>query len=520
MKPLVVIVLLAALFGVSSADITSAQPTEADVYVAEATLAIQEKRYDAALASLRRALEQEPNHVEANFYMGVVHMARDRPAEAVPFLERARKLSPLDPVIAFQLGLAYFAQQQYDRAGPLFEEAFRRQPTLNGLGYYVGFLRYRNKDYRGALAAFRAGRADDPDLQQLTRFYTGLALGVLGLPGQATSEIEQALRLAPASPLTGPAERLRDAMVAARGRERRFSAELRFGFFFDDNVAVVPTPDSNEPLVGTLRSARHRSTGELAGLRADYIWFQTAEWASSIGYSFFGSYNNDLPSFNITDHQATLGLTRNLALGSLPAQVALQYAFDDLFLDEDEFVRRHTVTLTGTLVESARHLTQGFLRYQNKNFHETPGLPDAEIRDADNWAVGLTHILRFAADRHFLKLGYQFDYDDTTGRNYEYRGHRLLAGGQYTLPWRNIRLRYDLDVHLRDYVHNNSLLPTFAPGTRRRADEELTNIVRVELPLPYNFTLAGEYQSTINHSNLAIFDYTRNVVSVILSWTY
>src|SRR5207247_2823207 len=104
---------------------------------------------------------------------------------------------------------------------------FKTSPELDGLGYYVGFLRYRKKDYRGALAAFRGGRSADPELQQLTRFYTGLALGVLGLPGQAAAEVEQALRLAPGSQLTRPAERLPDTIVASRPQERRVFREGR-----------------------------------------------------------------------------------------------------------------------------------------------------------------------------------------------------------------------------------------------------------------------------------------------------
>src|SRR5215475_5140712 len=172
-----------------------------------------------------------------------VYAAQKRPDLAAPYLERARAKSPKDPSIAYQLGLVYFAQQQYDRAEPLLEEAYRANPELDSLGYYVGFLRYRKKDYRGALAAFRDGRSSDPEIQQLTRFYTGLALGVLGLPAQASAEVEQALRLAPGSPLTGPAERLRDTLGAARTRERRLNADVRFGVAYDDNVSVIPNAD-------------------------------------------------------------------------------------------------------------------------------------------------------------------------------------------------------------------------------------------------------------------------------------
>lgn len=514
--------LLAALIALlAAAPAAVAQITEADVHVAQAVLDLEDGRLDEALAGLRRALEIEPEHVEALYFTGVVHMTARRPAEALPFLERARRLAPTDPVIAFQLGLAHLAQERYDRAQPLLEEAFRAQPTLEGLGYYTGFLRYRGKDYRGALDAFRSGRTADPELQQLTRFYAGLALGILGLPAQAAAEIEQAIRTVPGSPLTGPAERLRDTMIAARQRDRRLTLDVRFGFFYDDNVPVVPDPDSGEPLVARLRDRRRTSTGELLGVRLDYAWLRTEQWEATVGYSFFGTHNNDLPSFDITSHLGTAGVTRRAAVAGLPLVVGAQYSFDALYLDEKDFLTRHTASVFGTLVESARHLTQVVARYQNKDFGAASlPVPPAEDRDGDNWLAGITHFVRFAEDRHFVKLGYQFDYDATEGRNYTYRAHRLLAGAQYTLPWYGIRLRYDVDLHLRNYLHRNTLLPSTAPNTRERDDKELTNVVRAELPLPLNLTLAAEYQSTLNDSNLAVFDYTRSVFSLILQWSY
>ncbi|PYN10930.1 MAG: hypothetical protein DME06_13085, partial [Candidatus Rokuibacteriota bacterium] len=93
-----------------------AQTSEADVFVAQAVVDFDDKRYDDALANLRRALEIQPDHVEALYYTGVVEMARGRPAAAVPPLERAHALAPTDVSVTLQLGLAYFAQQQYDRA--------------------------------------------------------------------------------------------------------------------------------------------------------------------------------------------------------------------------------------------------------------------------------------------------------------------------------------------------------------------------------------------------------------------
>jgi tetratricopeptide (TPR) repeat protein len=503
-----------------SAPTAVAQPTPADVYVEQAVLEFDEKRYDQALDNLRRALQIEPEHREALYYTGVVHMARGRPQDAIPFLERALAKAPNNIPIIFQLGLAHFARQDYDRAQPLLERAFRADPTLDGLGYYVGFLRYRNRDYRGALTAFRGGRVSNPELQQLTRLYTGLALAGSGLPTQATAELQEALRIAPTSPVTGSVERLRDTIVAARQQERRLAVELRLGGFYDDNVAVVPDREASLPATALLRGAKHRSTGELLGARIDYTWLREGAFDATVGYSFFATYNNDLPSFNVTDHLGTLASSYRAALGGMPLQLTSQYAFDILFLDDDEFVRRHSVTLAAALVESDRHLTQLYGRYQRKDFNEIFAVPQRDIRDANNYMGGFLHLFRFAQDRHFIKAGYQLDYEDTEGANFEYLGHRVLLGAQYTLPWAAVRLKYDFDVHIRDYSHNNTVAELTGHSYKKRQDEEFTNIFRIEVPLPAGFTVSGEYQSTLNQSNVAVFDYTRNVVSLTVTWTY
>src|SRR3989338_6573954 len=219
--------LLAAALVAALAAPALAQQSEADVFVAEAILAYENRQYDEALGLLDQALAQDPDNVDALYYTGLVHLARRRIDLAVPPLERAHALVPTDLAVAFQLGVVYFTLEQYDRAEPLLARVFAERPRTDGVGYYVGFMRYRKKDYQGAVRAFETGTSSDPNLQQLTRFYAGLALAVLGLPERAAAEVDAALRAQPTSPLTGPAERLRNTLLASRDRGRRFRAELR-----------------------------------------------------------------------------------------------------------------------------------------------------------------------------------------------------------------------------------------------------------------------------------------------------
>ena len=501
-----------------------AQQGEASVFVARGVLAYDEKRYEEALASLREALRLDPHNIEALYYTGLSNIALGRHDAAVQALEQVRRLDPKDQSNNFQLGALYFGLQRYDKAQPLLEDVFASNPQLDSLGYYVGFLRYRQRDYQGALRAFRAGRSTDLNIQQLTRFYSGLALGVLGLPEQATAELDEALRIQPASPLTGPAERLRGAVVAARESERRFKLDLRLGFFYDDNVPVNPD-QGTDPLVAVLRHRKQTSTGELAAARLDYSFFRRGGFDATATFSFFTTYNNALTSFNIIDYLGGLGTSYRGTLAGMPYQAGLQYTYDYLTLGGDEFVQRHTVVPSFVLLPNSWSLEAVQFRYQDKQFSQDTDIIRDEKRDGVNYMVGLTHLFRFSNDQHQLKIGYQWDFDDTDGpnsrgRNYSYYGNRVLAGGQYTLPWHGIRLTDDFDVHLRQYLHTNSILPSQAPGTVRRRDTEYTNVFSVVTPLPYNLNFTVSYQATFAKSNLDVFEYRRNVVSAILGWTY
>ncbi len=518
-----------------------AQQSESDVFVAQAILAYEARRYDEALGFLEEALAQEPKNVEALYYKGLVLMAQQKTEAAVEPLERARTLAPTDFSVRFLLGVAYFSLERYDKAEPLLTQIFNERPKTEGVGYYVGLMRYRKKDYQGALRAFRAETSTNPNIQQLTKFYAGLTLAILGLPEQATAEVDAALRLQTGSALTGPAERIRDTIAAARERERRLHAEVRLGFLYDTNVAVNPQP-SHDPTAEEVRRRKTHTTGEIGALRLDYTWLRTGPWESTVTYSFFQTYDNDLPSFNVQNHLGALTGTYRGAVAAMPYQVGAAYTFDFLTLGDKEFIQRHTATAFATIVENALNLTSVQARVQIKDFAHDSNLPPEESRDARNGMLGITHVLRFAADRHLIRFGYQFDVEDADGRDFSYVGHRFLVGGQYTLPWETTRVRYDFDLHQRHYTHANAILPAdvVTPfdrnrGTVEREDLEQNHVARVEQTLlrnigpasigcvpasPCPLTLAFEYQRTVARSNLPVFSYDRNVFTLIMSWQY
>jgi tetratricopeptide (TPR) repeat protein len=496
-------------------------PSESDVYVDRGILAYDNKQYSEALQAFQEALRLNPENVNALYYAGLTYMAVEEYAPAQAALEQALKLAPTDVDVAFQLGVAYFLQQQYDKAEPLLRQVYARQPQHQNLGYYLGFIEYRKQNYREALGFLRANVPSDDNFAQLARFYASLSLSALGLAGQARAEIEEALRVQPISPLTAPAERFREVLGAAARAERNFHVDAKVSFFYDDNVSVNPFR-SSDLSAEEARKQKHRTTGELGYLRLEYLPLRTADWEASIAYSVFQTINNDVAHYNVGNHTGTASLAYKASLWEKPAVASLTYQYDYISLDDRNFVNRYTVAPAMSLVWDAMNLSQAQLRFQAKDFmHEKTLVDSSDDRDALNYMVGYMHVFRFMADRHFVKLGYQIDREAAQGSNWSYLGHRFLVGGQYTLPWWDIRVRYDFDVHLRDYTHLHTFLPTgISTPAVHRSDRDMNHVFSIAKDLPYNITLSVEYLLNRNVSNLAVYDYIRNVISFSVAWRY
>ncbi len=521
-------------------------PHEVAVFVDRAILAYDDKQYEQALKELQEALRLDPNNVDALYYQGLVYIGLNRNTDAQVSLETARGLRPEDLDIAFQLGVHYFNQEQFDRAEPLLRQVHKAQPRRQNSGYYLGSIEYRKKNYREAVELFRATVPSDDNFAQLSRFYSGLAMGNLGFAREARNEIEEAMRLQPASPLTAPAQRFGEVLQSAADRERFFSGEMRFGVYYDTNVPVVPNASSD--LVGqTIRgdSGRRKSEGELATVNLSYMWLRNLDWEGTVSYRFLQTYNNHLTEFNNQSHTPTLGLTYKSTMLDMPYFAGMQWTYDFITLGNRRYSERSIVNPYFSLQENSGNLTNLQFRFQAKNFFDDQAVIQrgspvgrSEIRDALNYMVGLLHVFLFDQGRHNIKVGYQFDTDRAEGKNWDYRGHRLLVGGLYTLPWGAARLRYDLDYDWRFHPHKNSLIPV--PGfIKRRTDNEPVHLFSLAKDFVVDFsksfsisscdaakdpkcsfTISLEYLFDRNHSNLKPYDYERQVVTTSLAWRF
>jgi tetratricopeptide (TPR) repeat protein len=512
------------------------QQADAEIWAAQAALAYEEHRYKEALNFLKKALAFDAHNPRALYYLGLIHLAQEQPEQAADALATLHRLRPADPDVAYYLGVAYFAGGHYEQAEPVLEEVFRRQPSRDNLGYYVGFLRYRKQDHAGAAAAFAANQSVDPTIRQLARFYRGLALGTMGLSDQAQAELESAQQIQPMSPITGASVRIQEALATATKTTdgKRFQAQIGLGGYYDDNVAVNPN-SSQDPTAEALRSRPTASPGFLATIRADYAWYRRGPVEATATYSLYQTVNtaSGVSAFNIQDHLGGLSGVYRGVIGKTPYELGAQYAYNYMFLDLNGFLSRNSFTFPIAVVApnftapglgSVGNLTTLLYRYQIKEFFREPADNDprfaADSRDAYDNMFGLLHIFRFAQDRYLFRLGYQYDNEAAAGSAFTYAGNRLQLGGDVTLPWQKLSLRLQYDVHWRAYLYPQVLFLNDDGILSQRYDVEQDIFVQLSRPLPHGLTAALQYQGIRNSSNIPVYDYTKNVFILLLTWIY
>lgn len=513
-----------------------AQEADAEVLVAEGILAFDDKHYDDAIALLSRAIALDPNNARGFYYLALCHLARGQAEQALAPLATLHHLRPADVEVTYQLGVTHFALRNYGQATPLLEDVFRRAPTRENLGFYVGVLRYQQKDYDGAAAALHANQSSDSDLRQLALFYRGLALGILGLSDQAQAELASAQRVQPNSPITGASVHIQEALTATRRvtDTQRLHLQLAVGGYYDDNVAVNPRK-SSDPVAELFRSRHTQSPGLVTSARGDYAWYRNGPIESTLTYSYYQTVNTNsgVGSFNIQDHLGGLSGVYRGTIGSMPYEIGGQYSYDYMFLAFRGFLSRHTVTLPATLVPPSLtlpvfgrmdNLTTLLFRYQRKDFFSEPGNNDIrfgpESRDAFNTMVGFLHAFRFQQDKLIVRIGYQHDTEAASGSSFAYAGNRLQLGGQATLPWYDLSVRLDYEIHWRTYRHAQVIFLDDAGQLSPRRDTEQDIFFQIAKPLPHNLTLALQYQGVLNSSNIPVYAYSKNVFTTLLTWSY
>ena len=145
---------------------------------------------------LRKALEINPNSVEARAGLATVFLSQGKPAEAEAEFRKILEIDPDDADTLSELGAVLTQQHRFEEAVAAFTRALEIKPDLGEAHSNLGWTLALQRDLPAAIDCFKQAVHHDP-ANIAARMSLGNCLLELGRTDEALSHLQEAVRLAP-----------------------------------------------------------------------------------------------------------------------------------------------------------------------------------------------------------------------------------------------------------------------------------------------------------------------------------
>ncbi len=199
---LVLAAVLAALAGCASTKEQENRKLQARAAYEQGVKNLADKRVSIGLASLKQAVELEPDNATYRNALGVVFLDLRRPVEAQAEFEKAVEIDPQFGEAHHNLGLSFAEQGKWEQAIAAYRKALAvpmyatPEVAYHNLGFAYANLGKRKE----AEESFRAALQLDPKLLA-SHFWLGVVLNQEGRKDEAKAHFRAARDLDPGSSL-------------------------------------------------------------------------------------------------------------------------------------------------------------------------------------------------------------------------------------------------------------------------------------------------------------------------------
>lgn len=505
---------------------------QAELGYAKGIVEYSKGNYLEALEHFRSAVDLAPDDAHARFYLGLTQVRLGEFGAAIPQLEKALQLDPSLQHVHYHLGLAYFQEQRYREALSELQRAAQFDPHNAAVQFYQGYTLYQLRRYREALAPFERTIALDPAQALSAQYYRGLALFAMESDAQARVAFEAAQTADPTSTIGQNAARYLEALKARERDRRLWQVEGSASLQYDSNVILQGT------LPATLAISRQADGATVFNAAGRVFATRTSLWQAGAEYNFFQNLHFTLHDFDIRSH--TFGLFGRAKFDPVTLRLGVHY--DMTALDNARFSDAYTLQPSATIQATPELFTRISVQYRSEHYFNDPPPPpdptvppaDPAVRGRDGWNVrtGFDQFWLFNKQRSYARLSYHYDTQRNEGSDWDYNGHEVRLGVQTPL-WAGITLDASSSYYRFNYRNVNSFsccydargglgildLDPVSPSldTQVRTDNRYTGGIALSRDLGSYLTLSAGYVYTRNQSNIAFFDYRRNLVTLAVS---
>jgi len=462
------------------------------------------ENYDEAAALLKKARVEDPGSTRAAYYLGLTYKRLQRYAEAKTQLEEAVTKTPKIKEALLELIETLYQLNKLDEAKKWIAVAEEEGIRPAQAAFLKGLALSKEGNNLEAVEAFKKAKELDTALAQSADYQIGVAYLKDKHFDDAKKAFQEVIVLDPNSDVGAYANEYVKA-IERRGQEGGRPFHLSAGFFeeYDDNVILKPGDVTSVGVIGSAADWR-----EVVTLDTDYTHRFSDVLSVKLQYDFYYANQHELDAFDLHSH--TFDFTPSYSLNDWILSAPVQYNYT--WVDGDDFLWTLTENPLANFKINDNQLGQIGVKLQNKSFLHAPTKPD-EDRDAFRVAPGASWFMFFLENKGFLGLRYEFDYEDTDGKNWEYLGNRANVSTQLPVA-DHLKLTVAGDIYLQDFQNTHTLFNV------KRNDDTYTLSAMLGYEIVKSLELQLRYTYVKHDSNIAIYEYDRNIYSTGVTWKF
>jgi hypothetical protein len=403
----------------------------------------------------------------------------------------AEKNMERDYEIALTKGQYAIELQDYASAIEHLKNALKLKPNGQTARISLGVAYSRSGDQAAARDVLQqAVAADASDAR--ARYELALVLAKLGQAEEARSQMTQAAKSNDPEVIAAA----KGYLEGTGGEKPRLTVKLAGGVQYDSNVIL-------EPDAAVTPGVKNADWRALFILNGAYTFLDTGRADAKIGYIFYQTLHQDLTDYNVQQHTGRLAGRYNM---SKTMSVDLEYDFIYSFVGGDHYSTSNLFAFRLPANLTPESLTELHASYEAKRFFDTPVFTGQPDRNGSDTSVGAGHTIMLDK-RSGVAFDYTYDRNAATEDSWSYAGNKVTVNA--LAEWEDYKVFGSLSYYDRRY-------DAIAPGyTEKRHDgvQEYAAGATWKAGKGWSVTLSDDY--TINDSNLPIYQYTRNIVSLI-----
>ncbi len=467
--------------------------------------------YDAAEAKFKEAIKKKEDP-EAWLLLGTALNRKGAYNKALEALNRAKELKTESKAISFEMGCAYMGLGKYKEAYKSFSEDISHNLPWRDTSYlFCGICLHGLGEYRKAITHLSSPMLKGTKHSPNAHYYTGLCQLKLKEHKEAARSFRRAkVQAAKGTKIANDAKKmlgLVEEVIKAKKKRRPWYASLTMGASKDTNVISA----GDDMTLPSDISSRRDIMGSLF-LSAGYRLYQASKSELWIDYRGSATFQHDLDNYN-TLMQGNALRGRRLLTPKLKAGMKVSY--DYTWVDERSY--SGIFGLSPSLTYRQREWTASTFTYtwQKSNYLFDITNPALD-RDGYTNSISLTQDVAVPKTKLSLRGGLHQSWTKTEGDDYDFDSFAMSLALWHPFFFEKSRISVGLSYAQNDYKHPNSRSST----SKERDDERLRFSCSLTKELTEDITAFISYSRIDNKSNIGVFDYTRDIYTVGVTYNF